>query len=718
MKKLLLLTTTLMITALLSAQWSQVSPHPTSQTLQDIRFTPNNLGLAVGSQGTIVRTTDGGQNWLPVPSGTAQNLNEVCFSDDISAFVVGDSGTLIKSVDGGQSWMHVSMPDSIHLYGICFINSTKGWVAGADNHHGYIFHTDDEGSSWSLKYTRHEFQLKSVTFINDTNGWAAGPQGIICTNDGGSTWNTQFTGNSVNLEYISFSDPAVGWALGGHLVLHTLDGGINWLTDTIYFEECSGLNDMVFISEQHGFIAGDGNNMGNSFGFMLETLNGGDEWTWANPLPAGASLNGICAIGPDTIWAVGRYGNIVHSADAGNSWEQQTGMMNDLTLKDIFFANESNGWIIGNIPYQVEKSKIFRTSDGGMNWDPVTSFYYQDWYTGMFFLDENNGWIWGYSLLKTDDGGASWELPEWPYGGYQCNDLVFVDSQHGWLADQGFYYSTIYSTVDGGQNWTIQHEAQDSWIRHLYFIDEGIGWALGMTYPDIGNNYGFILNTTNAGNTWDQQLTSDYMSFIAIYFPDANNGVTLTANGRVCFTEDGGNNWTEMGEGIDDTCSDGWFTGLNTAWMVSEGGKIYYTYDKGLNWVRDEAITSSDLTRVIFTKKENGYILGDHATLLQTTNGGISGMSGPPSGPPVHLETFPNPNSGTLKLKYLIAGKQSSILELFSANGSKVKILMQKLRYPGTYEENFDISDLPDGIYFVRLQAGEQAASAKIVLNK
>ena len=59
------------------------------------------VGYAVGSQGTIVKTYDAGINWLPQQSGTILKLNKVHFIDLDFGFAVGDGGIILRTTEGG-----------------------------------------------------------------------------------------------------------------------------------------------------------------------------------------------------------------------------------------------------------------------------------------------------------------------------------------------------------------------------------------------------------------------------------------------------------------------------------------------------------------------------------------------------------------------------------------------------------------------------------------
>ena len=62
-------------------------------------------GWAVGEDGTILATADGGQSWQRQASGTSTWLRAVQFLEDgRRGWAVGEDGTILATADGGQSW--------------------------------------------------------------------------------------------------------------------------------------------------------------------------------------------------------------------------------------------------------------------------------------------------------------------------------------------------------------------------------------------------------------------------------------------------------------------------------------------------------------------------------------------------------------------------------------------------------------------------------------
>ncbi|MBE0570690.1 MAG: T9SS type A sorting domain-containing protein [Ignavibacteriaceae bacterium] len=60
------------------------------------------VGYAVGSQGTILKTYNAGANWQSQISGTSLRLNKVHFKDFDFGFAVGENGIILRTISGGE----------------------------------------------------------------------------------------------------------------------------------------------------------------------------------------------------------------------------------------------------------------------------------------------------------------------------------------------------------------------------------------------------------------------------------------------------------------------------------------------------------------------------------------------------------------------------------------------------------------------------------------
>jgi len=106
----------------------------------------------------------------------------------------------------------------------------------------------------------------------------------------------------------------------------------------------------------------------------------------------------------NVIWVTGGFSTIVHSSDAGASWESWS-LDEDLYLTTIQFVDPQHGIVTG------EFGTVLLSADGGLSWDRADdlpdSFYPQDaWFSSL-----DKGWVVGLNgtIWETGDGGRSWQ---------------------------------------------------------------------------------------------------------------------------------------------------------------------------------------------------------------------------------------------------------------------------------------------------------------------
>lgn len=84
-------------------------------------------------------------------------------------------------------------------------------------------------------------------------------------------------------------------------------------------------------------------------------------------------------------------------------------------------------------------------------------------------------------------------------------------------------------------------------------------------------------------------------------------------------------------------------------------------------------------------------------------------------------QNFPNPFHSSTRIKYGIAQPSDVLLKIYNIAGQCVKTLADAKQKQGIYEINWNGKDdrdrkLPQGIYFLRMEAGNYLATSKIVL--
>ncbi len=164
-----------------------------ANSLRSICFINKDEGWFVGEPSattdvTILRTTDGGQTYIiqTNPTDPDIRLNSVSFATDQQGVAVGNAGTILYTSDGGQNW-EIRSYNSIRWQSVFMTQSGKAWAAGAN---GTIGYSTDWGYTWTAQQSGVTCELWEVVFINDEEGWIAGggmgqPGVILHTTSGG-----------------------------------------------------------------------------------------------------------------------------------------------------------------------------------------------------------------------------------------------------------------------------------------------------------------------------------------------------------------------------------------------------------------------------------------------------------------------------------------------------------------------------------------------------
>lgn len=100
----------------------------TADFFRAIHFPTNDVGYAVGYSGTILKTTNAGEDWQILRNGDKLNISNepfrsVFFVDENEGYIVGDFGLFWKTSDGGNHWDVVDFPNDVDLHDVFVINN-------------------------------------------------------------------------------------------------------------------------------------------------------------------------------------------------------------------------------------------------------------------------------------------------------------------------------------------------------------------------------------------------------------------------------------------------------------------------------------------------------------------------------------------------------------------------------------------------------------------
>lgn len=171
--------------------WTLISTMPTTDEAIVINFVDPNNGwmISINDEPAIFeisKTSDGGVNWISQFKDTTPNIDTLTssgaiqFTDANNGWAVGPNGRILKTVNGGINWNLLSNTGiGNRSYSKClfFLDANTGWIG--TNISGtrdtptqrIILHTKDGGSSWTSQNITSTNAIFSIFFRDETNGW-------------------------------------------------------------------------------------------------------------------------------------------------------------------------------------------------------------------------------------------------------------------------------------------------------------------------------------------------------------------------------------------------------------------------------------------------------------------------------------------------------------------------------------------------------------------
>lgn len=293
------------------AQWMMQQSGVTSP-LYDIEFINRNIGWSCGEGGIILKTTNGGTNWISqitnVPTKPLLGIHPV---NENVVYAVGWFGTILKTTNGGDNWLAIEngVVGDGNYFCVFFLNETTGWIGENNNMgQGDVKKTTDGGQTFISSYTFG--WPRDLYFKDSLNGigvdWSAY---IHKTTDGGSNWISFPIAGSGDFYRVSFINNYNGYVIanGPDKVYKTTDFGISWKVTGIVEGVVESLYSIRFKSDSIGWVGGTS--------YLWKSTNGGINWRREN-LSAGYFIS-ISALNDSVVWTCGNPGRIWHTSNGG-----------------------------------------------------------------------------------------------------------------------------------------------------------------------------------------------------------------------------------------------------------------------------------------------------------------------------------------------------------------------------------------------------------------
>ena len=462
------------------SSWSEVcAACPATAWAGSIARNDANIRFAVGyAPDRVYKSVDAGVNWSPQAGASPEDLIDVDAVSDQVAFAVGDNGTIIRTLNGGTNWTTIAacpMMVGRQLQRVQAVSASVVWASGnggvcrSTNANGgtptfadaswvnnpmyvsaidadvawlttgneYAYRTMDGGVNWTGYSTQLGEGVTEIAAISASSVIVTGKGGLAArTTDTGATWS-RMPGIGSNPSYdIAKADATTFYAVGTAATIAKSSNATTW---DVQYEQSTTYRTFLDVEAATGdvawAVAGDG--------LIRGTTNGGTNW---NVQASGTTetLRRIESVSTTRAWAVGDLGTIVTTSD-GATWSPQASGTT-LTLLGVSAGDSTRVWVSG------EDGLLLRTSTGGTAWTTIPSGITSDIKDvhlvapGVVVYTTATG-----QIRRSIDSGSTWTTVL-NTAGAPWGALDFASELVGYANGEN---DRIAVTSDGGATWTV-----------------------------------------------------------------------------------------------------------------------------------------------------------------------------------------------------------------------------------------------------------------------
>ncbi len=687
--------------------------------------------IIVGANtGGVWRTTDGGQSWTPL-GDYFSNLYVYSVAIDPSNsnnYIFGsNNGLIYKSTDSGATWNQLGDVGTSSVNRI-LIHPTDSNIMFATSQNGGIFKSTDGGANWSTAVSDsrgYDLEFKpgdpSVVYASGNSFHVSTDGGNTFTTIGGFPNAPKMMGVSPDDASVVYVVEAAGGSFGGFYSSN--DSGSS-------FTELNHTGRNYFGYDTAGFQSGgqaprdmdvavnptDVNEVHIAGVLTWRSMNGGVDFEntadWI-PQDAAAANKGYHHADVDllvfngTTLFVGSDGGIFKAEDTPN-------------LNDTYYENITGGLGIRQ-NYKIGVSQTADVVVSGGSQDNGTSFYnvtdgWRDWIgaDGMeTFIDkEDTNKMYGTSqngqLYRTFDGGQNISYINEPGGGQ--GNWVTPFEQDPVLTNTIYVgYNFVYKSFSAGNIWEVISQQFPSSLNHLKI-------APSNNQVMYAGRSASLYKTTDGGATDWLTMTNPggLINSIAIHPTNPDLVAIATNSGnKVVVSSDGGVTWTSYLHNLPN------FNALSVVWDDNGADALYVGMNYGLYYI-DNTFSewqpyNNNLPNVIINEMEINSVDGK---IYAGTYG--RGLWASPKGNPSlgtqdflsesNIALYPNPANTTVTIN--LQKSVDADIRVFDILG-KLVIYQPDVTIPK--EHTIDVSELNNGIYFIRINSDKGAVTKKLI---
>ncbi|HVJ27556.1 MAG TPA: YCF48-related protein [Vicinamibacterales bacterium] len=664
----------------------------------------DNIVLAVGRSGAILRSTDNGSTWSIPSSGTWADLRFVDMSPDGRLWAWGANATALASTDAGETWSQLAVPpfSVVDAFSVAGPNSAFAIVDSTR-----VLRTTDAGISWAEMAQFPGIQALSLSMIDANHGVAVAPNGrIYSTSDGAATWTLAFNEAGVNLSSAALDPQGHGVACGyGGAILVTSDSGRTWAPRG---GPGSGIDGLACAIQNDRAIVVGALGTGSTLGVIAGSSDRGETWSLEIPdlkLQGGHALTSVSISPNGREAASGNLGTVLLHSPGEQYWKPSTSSM--VSEQVGFLPTLKYGAYSSSDTAVVSHSLLtiawLRTTDGGITWRTHFGSNASDQFAEIAFFDRTDGVaiVNGFRRRSTN-AGLTWQQVGF---GVQATprSVEFLSRSHWLMASDG----GVRRSIDSGDTWSLVPLEVTPFMMFVRKTAAGFAVAAGRTNPGdtVRPLTRALYRSDDGGQSWRTILLRETgRNIIAADFTDDVTGVAISDS--ILRTTDGGETWTSSASPAAMTSIR--FFNSRDGIIVGFNNLILRTSDAGATWQRD-SIWAPD-PNVQYPAFEDVILSQDRITLLALGRGVIGRLvlpepltpaSADESNPPLRsvnglLGIRPLPSrDGRVEfvLGELITGK--SVLGIYDLMGR----LVAESRVENAGRLTLDLSDLSNGAY-------------------
>jgi photosystem II stability/assembly factor-like uncharacterized protein len=304
---------------------------------------------------TFLNVNTANAQWIIQQSGIEATLSDVVMLDSVTAIAVGRNGSILRTANAGQTWIDMSLPLAYggHWNAVSFFDATSGIIVGDS---GSVFTTSNAGKGWEWHTIRDNRKCLCALGIGPGRFYVGTDSGrVYKTMDTGRTWTSEKISNWQIRSLFAWRGAYVMglpiYALTPFSLCSSTEFPAGSWKETV-LHEFQGMGSEGFDAEFSngggpGYIVGVQGDLRSSPAILKNATSDSVWKSIGSGILRDGEFYGISAPSEKTAYVCGSNGMIYKSTDAGGTWIDQT-VNTRRSIRAVFFLNETQGFAVGD----------------------------------------------------------------------------------------------------------------------------------------------------------------------------------------------------------------------------------------------------------------------------------------------------------------------------------------------------------------------------------